>query len=250
VGPDTTNLDVTLTRLTNAAGAPVATYTFPEIKKILIVEPDFKVIQRGFSSEAVSEELSQQARKAMIEGIQRFFEPQYETAVNTSVLKTSRPLRSIWRDVRSRMEFINPVRLKYSAQPVMLETASGRSSAGGLGHQYNADALLFIAGKENIETKGMVAGKFGMSVIGTANSYAAGYSRAMARGDSFFVYNVITPQFSQGAVLNAVLIDCRTGEIFWANKGIWRPIAFDRPDAVDRVLADLFFGLKQGAAQK
>jgi hypothetical protein len=244
VGPDTTDLNVTLTRLTDATGAPVATYAFPQIKKILAVAPEFKVIQRGFSSEAVSDELSQQARKALIQGVQRYFKNRYETAVDTSASNSSRPLRTIWRDVRTRMEFINPVRLKYSALPVMLETASSRSSASGLGRQYNADALLFIAGKENIETKGMLAGKFGMSVIGTANSYAAGYSRAMARGDSYFVYNVITPQFSQGAALEAVLIDCRTGEIFWANKGLWRPIAFDRPAAVDQVLADLFFGLK------
>jgi hypothetical protein len=243
VGPDTGNLDLALTRLKNAEGAPVATYVFPEIKRLLLVEPDFKVIERGFSSEAASEELSQQAREALIQGVERYFKGKYETTAMTPAVN-SRRLRILWRNVRTRMELVNPVRLKYLAQPVMLETASSRSAARDLGRQYNADALLFIAGKENIETKGMLAGKFGMSVIGTANSYAAGYSRAMARGDSYFVYNVITPQFAQGAVLNAVLIDCRTGEFFWANKGLWRPVAFDMPEAVDQVLADLFFGLK------
>ena len=84
-----------------------------------------------------------------------------------------------------------------------------------------------------------------MSVIGTANSYAAGYSRAMARGDSFFAYNVITPRFAQGAALNAVMVDCRSGEIVWANNGIWRPIDFNTPAAVDHVLADLLFGLSK-----
>jgi hypothetical protein len=243
VGPDTGDLNVALTRLKDAAGAPAATYVFPEIKRLLLVEPDFKIIQRGFSSEAVAEEPSQQARTALIQGVGRFFKGKFDTATVTS---TSNPrlLRTIWREVRTRMEFVNPVRLKYLAQPVMLENASSRSAAGDLGRQYNADAILFIAGKENVETKGMLAGKLGMSVIGTANSYAAGYSRAMARGDSYFVYNVVTPQFAQGAVLDAVLIDCRTGEFFWANKGIWRPIAFDMPEAVDQVLADLFFGLK------
>jgi hypothetical protein len=243
VKPDTADLNVTLTRLTDAGGSPAATYGFPEIRRILIVEPDFTVIQRGFSSETVSKELSQEARQALIQGIQRFFEAKYETTALTSALN-SKPLRAVWRDVRTRMEFINPIRLKYQAQPLMLETASSRSAADGLGRQYNAEVLLIIAGKENIETKSMLAGKLGMTVIGTANSYAAGYSRAMARGDSYFAYDVITPHFAQGAALNAVMIDCRSGEIVWANNGIWQPIAFDTPEAVDQVLTDLLFGLK------
>ena len=82
-----------------------------------------------------------------------------------------------------------------------------------------------------------------MAVVGTANSYAAGYSRAVANGDSYFAYNVITPHFAEGAALNAVMIDCRSGEIVWANNGVWRPIAFDTPAAVDQVMADLLFGL-------
>jgi hypothetical protein len=243
VKPDTAELNVTLTRLTDAQGAPVATYTFPEIRRILIVQPDFEVIQRGFSSESVSDELSLEARQALIQGIQRFFKTEYETTTLPPSLN-SRPLRAVWRDVRTRMEFINPIRLKYQARPVMLETAGSRSAAADMGGQYNADALLFITGKENIETKGMLAGKFGMSVIGTANSYAAGYSRAMARGDSYFAYAIVTPHFVQGAALNAVMIDCRSGEIIWANNGIWKPIAFDTPAAVDQVLSDLLFGLK------
>ncbi len=243
VNPDTADLNVPLTRLTDAQGAPAVPYAFPEIERILIVEPDFEVIQRGFSSEAVSDELSREARQALIQGIQRFFEAKYETTALPPALNT-RPLRTVWRDVRTRVEFINPVRLKYQARPVQLETAAGRSSAADLGRQYNTDVLLFITGKENIETKGMLAGKFGMAVIGTANSYAAGYSRAVANGDSYFAYNVITPRFAIGAALNAVLIHCNSGEIVWANNGVWRPIAFDKPAVVDHVVADLLFGLK------
>jgi hypothetical protein len=243
VKPDTADLNVALTRMTDAKGAPVAVYAFPEVKRILIAEPDFKVILRGFSSETVSDEQSRLARQALIQGVQRFFDAQYETAALPPATK-SRPLRAVWRDVRTRMEFINPIRLKYQPRPVILETAGGQRAAADLGRQYQADVLLFITGKENIETKGMLAGKFGMSVIGTANSYAAGYSRAMARGDSYFAYNVITPRFAQGAALNAVMVECRSGEIVWANSGIWRPIAFNTPAVVDHVLADLLFGLK------
>lgn len=243
VNPDTDNLNITLTRLTDAQGAPAATYAFPKINRILIAEPDFKVIERGFSSEAVSDQRSQEARQALIQGIQRFFKDEYETDILPPA-RNSRPLRTVWRDVRTRMEFINPVRLRYQARPEVLETAGGRSAAADLGRQYQADVLLFIAGKENVETKGMLAGKFGMAVVGTANSYAAGYSRAMANGDSYFAYNVITPHFAEGAALNAVMIDCRSGEIVWANNGVWRPIAFDTPAAVDQVTADLLFGLK------
>jgi hypothetical protein len=38
VKPDTADLNVTLTRLTDAKGSPAATYAFPEIKRVLIVE--------------------------------------------------------------------------------------------------------------------------------------------------------------------------------------------------------------------
>jgi len=242
VNPDTGALNVALTRLTDAQGAPAPTYALPDIKRLMIAEPDFKVVQRGFSSEAVSDDLSRQARQALIQGVQRFFKSQYTTDVLPPAVN-SRSMRTVWRDVRTRMELINPVRLKYQARPVVLETSGGRTAAADLGRQYHADVLLFIAGKENIETKGMLAGKFGMAVVGTANSYAAGYSRAMANGDSYFAYNVITPHFAEGAALNAVMIDCRSGEIVWANNGVWRPIAFDTPAAVDQVMADLLFGL-------
>lgn len=243
VRPDTAELNIPLTRLTDVHGAPEATYVFPKIRRVLIVKPDFKVIERGFSSESESEDLSREARQALVQGVRRFLEPKYETTALQASLN-SRSLRTVWRDARTQIEFINPIRLKYQARPLLLETTGGRSAAADLGRQYGADVLLLITGKENVETKGMLAGKFGMTVIGTANSYAAGYSRAMARGDSYFAYNIITPHFAQGAALNAVLIDCRSGEIVWANNGIWRPIAFDTPEAVDQVLADLLFGLK------
>ena len=79
VTPDTGDLNVALTRMTDAQGAPASIYAFPEIRRILIVEPDFKVIQRGFSSESVSDELSHEARQALIQGIQRFLKAKYET---------------------------------------------------------------------------------------------------------------------------------------------------------------------------
>lgn len=241
--PDTGKMTVSLDRLMGGDGAPVQEYTFPEIKRVLIAEPNFKFIERGFSSESVSQEKSRQAQQELVNGIRRFFGPKYEFI---SLIPSSDPrrYRTVWRDVNNVLEYINPIRLKYQPTPLLLETKSSRSAAHHLGRQYNADVIIFLAGKQNKETAGMLAGKIGMTVIGTANSYSAGYSRAMAQGDSYFAYNIYTPHFSQGAVINAAMIDCRTGEIVWANRGGWPPIAFNAPEAVDQVLKDLLFGLK------
>jgi hypothetical protein len=242
VKPDTGEVKVPLKRLVDSHGLPAKTYAFPDIKRLLIVEPEFKVIRRGFSKESVSQEQSATARQALVAGTERFFGKDHEI----SRLKSSpdsRRFRSLWRDAHTALAFVNPIRLKYQADPLLLETLSGRLAARDLGRQYDADVLLVLTGKENVETGGMIAGKIGMTVVGTANSYAAGYSRAMSNGDSFFVYNIYTPDFAQGAMINAAMIDCHTGEVVWANKGMWHPIDFNNPAAVDQVLRDLFFGL-------
>lgn len=241
--PDTDKLEITLDRLLDSDGVPVPTYSFPEINRILCAVPKFKIIERGFSSESVSQDKSHLAQMELIDGARRFFGPEKEIIlVPTS--SDPRRLRTIWRDVKNVLEYIDPIRLKYQPEPLRLETKSSRSAAKHLGNQYHADVILLFAGKQNKETAGMLAGKIGMTAIGTANSYSAGYSRAMAQGDSYFVYNIYTPHFAQGAMIHAVMIDCRTGEIIWANRGGWPPIAFNRPEAVDQVLQDLLFGLK------
>lgn len=242
VDPRSGKTSVTLERLIGSDGLPVKTFVFPEIHRIIIAEPRFKSIFRGFSSETVSPEASKQAQQALVSGSERFLNTAYET-VALSPASDPRRFRSIWRDAKNLMDAIHPIRLKYQPEPLLLGSKSSRSAVQALGRLHDADVLLLFSGKQNTETAGMVAGKIGMTVGGTANSYAAGWSRAMASGDRFFAYNIYTPQFKSGAVIHAMLIDCRTGEIIWANRGIWPPIPFDQPTVVDRIMKDLFFGL-------
>jgi len=143
------------------------------------------------------------------------------------------------------MELTNPIHLRYRSEPLLLETASGRAAAQTVGRQHHADVIVLVEGKQVVESASMLVGKIGMTVIGTANSYAGGYSRSMASGDSFFVYNVYTPNFSEGASLKALMIDCRNAEVLWTNKGLWKPINFEDSQAVEAVLADLFTGITQ-----
>lgn len=94
----------------------------------------------------------------------------------------------------------------------------------------------------------MKAGKVGIMAAGTAASFAAGYSRAAAAGDSFFAYTVYLPSFSEGIALRAVLVHCATGEVLWVNKGLWRPLPWDRPERIREVAADLLTGIAALAA--
>ena len=57
------------------------------------------------------------------------------------------------------------------------------------------------------------------------------------------MYNIYTPNFAEGTLLKAVLIDCNSGEILWANKGIWGRISFNDTDTVKTIIADLFANL-------
>jgi hypothetical protein len=242
VDPQRSKISVTLERLIDSDGSPAKTFVFPEIRRIIIAEPRFKSIFRGFSSETVSPEASKQAQQALTSGSERFLNTTYET-VTLSPASDPKRFRSIWRDAKNLVNTIHPIRLKYQPSPLLLASKSSCSAVQTLGRLHNADVLLLLSGKQNTETAGMVAGKIGMTIGGTANSYAAGWSRAIASGDKFFAYNIYTPQFKSGAVIHAMLIECRTGEIIWANRGIWPPIPFDQPTVVDRIMKDLFFGL-------
>ncbi len=243
--PGTGKVSINLEKIKDKNGVYIDEYAFPEINRILLAMPDIKIIQRGFSSEEISEEKSKIAQEAMIKGTSNFFSGKYEVITVQSSDMDKKLLNSLWRDIRPAMELLDPIRLKYTAQPPFLETKSSHKAARKLGDKYGAEVMLFIMGKQNLETAGMVAGKIGITAAGTATSYAGGYSRALSTGDSFFVYNVYIPNFAEGTLLKAVLIDCNSGEILWINKGLWGKISFDDPNTVENIITDLFAGINQ-----
>ncbi|MEJ2202184.1 MAG: hypothetical protein P8X63_14380 [Desulfuromonadaceae bacterium] len=250
VQPETKRVQLQLTPTRDEmTGQPIEDYSLSGISGIAMVPPDFVIINRKFSSEEVDEAASQQARDILLEEIRRYFSAQCEMTVLPPSSQNGKQLKSLWRDTRTAMEFLDPIRLPYLPQPPCLETRSGRQAACALGERENAQTLLLITGKQNRESASLIAGKIGMTVIGTASSYAGSYSRAAARGDSFFVYNVYTPSFAQGTLLSAALIDSATGEVLWLNKGLWGAIPFDDPATVDAVLEDLFSGLREALSK-
>jgi hypothetical protein len=244
VTPETRNLTVNLERLKDKSGEPVREYTFPPVNRLLLAIPDFEVIKRGFSSEEVSKDESAAAKSGLAKGTHAYFKGKYEVVQIEGSQDDTQLLKSAWRDVRTAMELIDPIRLKYLSTPQHLETKGSREAARQLGSHYGAEALLVLSGKQNLETTGMVLGKVGLSVAGTAASYGSAYSNAVSRGDSFFVYTVYVPRFSEGTLINAALIDCTTGEILWLNRGLWGPVNFNEPEAVREILKDLLTGLR------
>lgn len=243
VTPDNKVLSITLERMKNENGENVKEYTFPKAQRVLLAMPDIKVIRRGFSKEKVSEQESRVARAAIAKEIRTVFAGKYEVSIIESSHEDEQLLKSLWRDVWTVMTLTDPIRLKYQQQTPYLETRSSREAARKLGLQYGAEVLLFISGKQNLETAGMIIGKMGICAAGTLNSYAGGYSRAVSRGDSTFVYTIHTPKVAQGTILKAVLINCSNGEILWVNKGVWGLIPFNDPDTVKKTTADLLSGL-------
>ncbi len=219
----------------------------PGVARVAVVEPDVSVIKRGFSAEQRSEEESLVASRAVGAALRTLVGGRYEVVGLPPGLDPA-PLKSLWRDARTAMELLDPIRLPFHAVPPRLETRSAREAVRSLGEAVGADAILLVDGKQNEETGGMRAGKVGIMVAGTATSFASGYSRAASAGDSFFTYNVYLPSFAEGLALRALLVHCPTGEVLWLDKGLWKPVPFDQPDRVRGVAADLLAGL--GASTK
>jgi hypothetical protein len=141
------------------------------------------------------------------------------------------------------MELLDPIRLPYLSEAPCLETRSGREAARKLGERAGADALLVISGRQTVETGGMKVGKVALFAAGTAASYGAAYSAAMARGDSFFVYPVYVPAFAQGLLLQAALVRSGSGEVVWVNRGVWPAVEPTDPAEAARVVKELLSGL-------
>ncbi len=241
--PETGKVSIDLKRIKDKNGEYIREHAFPEINRILLAIPDIKIIQRSFSKEEISEEKSRTAQKNLTKGIGDFFSGKYEVITVESSNTDAKLLRPLWRDVRSAMALLDPIRLKYLAEPPLLETKSSRKAARELGKKYGTEVVLFVSGKQNLETASMVAGKIGITAAGTATSYASGYSRALSNGDSFFVYNIYTPYFAEGTLLRVILIDCKSGEVLYTNKGLWKKISFNEESAVENLITDLFAGI-------
>jgi hypothetical protein len=243
VTPETETLTVRLERAKDKTGQPVKEYAFPVIKRLLLVPPDFAVVERGFSSEKVSESESAEVKASLAKGTQTHFRGKYEVVQIPYSQDNLTSLKSVWRDGRAAMELVDPIRLKYLPTPEYLETRAAREAARRLGSRYGGEALLLLAGKQNRETAGMVLGKIGLGAAGTFASYVGAYNNAVARGDSSFVYTIYAPSFAKGTFVEAALIDCASGEILWVNKGAWGALQLDNPEERKMLTTDLFSGL-------
>ncbi len=246
VGHDAGQVEVVLEPAPERTPAAVPTVKPSVDATVALVAPDLTVIHRRFSREEESPEDSAAAGVAVAAATAASLGDTWRiTSWPESDDDDARALRSLWRDARTVMELIDPIRLPYLTDAPRLETRSGRAAARRLGERAGADALLLIAGKQNEEKGSMVTGKIAMGVVGTATSYASAYSNATARGDSFFVYNVVLPTFAEGLVLHAVLISCADGEILWVNRGLWKPVDFADRDQVAVTVADLLSGTER-----
>jgi hypothetical protein len=243
VTPETKTLSVRLERAKDKEGRDAKEFSFPFLRRVLMARPDVPVIQRGFSKEQVSAEETNNAAAGLQKGVREFFAEKYEVMTPALTEDDEQLLRTVWRDARTAMEVVDPIRLKYLPENPSLENKGSREAARQLGVRHGAEALLLIAGKQNIETAGLKIAKIGVHTAGTAASYGSGYANAMARGDSYFVYTIYTPQFAEGTLLKAVLIDCSSGEIFWANRGLWAALSLADAETVKMLSSDLFAGL-------
>jgi hypothetical protein len=213
------------------------------VRILALVRPEIEVIRRGFSAEHEDESAGNAAADAIRGAVRRHLDDEVEI-VEFRGPDDGRILRPLWRDVQTQMEFADPIRLPYLAVTPSLESRAAREALLELVEETGADAVLFVAGKTNVETGGMKAGKIGIMVAGTANSFASGYSSAMSSGSDFFTYTIYLPSFAEGMGLEALLLDTRDNTIRWANKGMWKPLPVARPEIAEAVAADLLTGIE------
>lgn len=238
IGPESSSVHVELTPVGDAV---VAEPSEGGPLRIAVLEPELAVIRRGFAKESVDEEASRALGSALAAAVRGILA---ERGAELVADHAGVAPKALWRDARTAMTMVDPVRLPYLSEAPRLETRSGRNAAAAVGAELGADALLLVTGKENLETGGMKAGKVGLSVAGTAASYGSAQSAASARGDSFFVYNVFVPTFAQGLVVQALLVDVASGEVRWLDGGLWRPASPDDSESLTAVAADLLAGLE------
>jgi hypothetical protein len=243
--PDTKTVNVPLERIKTQDGSEAGGYVFPPLRKMLMAGPEIRVTLRHFAKEEVSTAQGSRLGNTLGEAVRASLSGHLEVEVlpPTQGGEDELTQKALWRDTRTSMELLDPIRLPYLPEAPCLETRSGRDAARRLGERVGADAVLAISGRQTVETGGMKVGKVALFAAGTAASYGAAYSTAMVRADSFFVYPVYVPAFAQGLLLQAALVRCGDGEVLWINKGVWSPLSPDDPAEVARVVKELLSGL-------
>lgn len=244
VTPDSGTVSVTLQRMKDSNGQDAKEYAVPPIRRLLVPAPDFELIKRGFASEAVSADDSRAASEALAAATSNAFSERFEVVSIPASADDMRLLKAVWRDGRTAMELVDPIRLKYLPTAPYLETKSARDAVTQLGARHQGEAVLLVSGRQSRETAGLMLGKVGLSLAQTGASYGAGYNMAVSTGSSWFLYHIATPDFTEGTLLRAALIDCTSGEILWVNRGLWGTIDFADPEDNTHWTADLFAGLK------
>ena len=217
--PETGKISVNMEKIKGPNGEAVQDYAFPKISRILLAPPNVKIIERGFSSEGVSEEKTNIAREELTKGISSAFSDTITVVSVESTAVNRKLLRPLWRDIRSAKELLNPARLKYMAQPPFLETKSSCKAAKKLGKKYDSEVMLFISGKQNLETSGMTMGIIGLKMTSQALSKTS--------VPQFTNPDMYTPHLGEGLFLKTALIDCKSGEILWISHGYWQQIIND-----------------------
>lgn len=214
-----------------------------EAEVIALIEPEIEVIHRSFKSESVSPEASAAAGQAIAAVVENRLGSSLEARRVSGAQQKDLELKALVRDLKAAQAVVDPIRLAYLTEAPRLETRAGRSGAARVGEVLGAQLVLLVSGRSNTETASMKIGKAGLMAAGTATSFASGYSRALANGDSFFTYNVYLPTSSEGAVLQAILVDCRTGEVLWINRGMYPGIPKSRNPVLEQIVADLLTGI-------
>ena len=246
VTPDTKTITLPLERIGTKDGREAGKAAAPPLRKVLLVGPEVRVTLRRFAKEEVSADQGSRLGSTLADAVRAC----YSGRADVELLPVAQDgeeestQKALWRDTRTSMELIDPVRLPYLSEAPRLETRSGRDAARKLGERFGADAILVVSGRQTVETGGMKMGKVALFAAGSAASYAAAYSAAMARGDSLFVYPVYLPAFSQGLLLQAALVRCGDGEVLWINRGVWSPVSPDDSAEAARVMKELFSSLQ------
>jgi hypothetical protein len=233
------SVSVHLQSCTDAEGNSIAPFAFPSISQMLVYPPRIDVKDRGFASETLNAEDSTLAAQAVVDAIDHALTVNQIKRVAPTLDGHRQADQALWREAKTAMQLVDPIRLPYQQHPATLESRFSRDAAHSLAARYSTDVALFVIGRQNRETAGMTAGKIGMTAAGTAASYGQAYSNALAHSDSLYAYTIYIPQFAEGTYLAAALVDLKRGELLWINKGHWGPLDWQNHDIVAQVVKDL-----------
>nr|WP_320190216.1 hypothetical protein [uncultured Desulfobacter sp.] len=237
-------ISATLTPADETVCPPNTTQLLNESDDILVLMPRIKVIARGTLGNETSQQENNRISGIIGRGVTAELQKTKPARLLDKKSSAGKRCNALWRDGRTAMEIVDPVRFSYATCPVRLETASGRKKALKIGREYNAKAVMLISGKVDYEQGSLVASKIGLNVLGTAASFAGGYGNAMSNNQSYFTYTVYTPQFTDGTCISALLVDTNTGEILWMNKGLWHINDFSKSEDVKKMIRQLLTNLK------